>query len=106
MEESKMIPKISDLVTIEMMENIKDCGYFKNAIEVSGTIRRTREWITDVLEDIDQSYDYLWELTKADRPIKHQLEMLEYYAISLAYEGIILASLCRKGKLINEKEVE
>ena len=30
--------------------------------------------------------------------------MLEKYAIDLAYVSIILAMICRKGKLINEKE--
>lgn len=102
--EDKTKLMISDLIGLEMSEDIRDNGYYKNAIEVAGLIRKTREQLTETLEEIDSSHDYLWELTKADRPIKNQLEMLEYYAISLAYEGIILASLCRKGKLINEKE--
>lgn len=104
--EDKTKLMISDFVGLEMSEDIRDNGYYKNAIEVAGLIRKTREQLTETLEEIDSSYDYLWELTKADRPIKRQLVMLEKYAIDLAYESIMLAMICRKGKLINEKEDE
>ena len=104
--EDKTKLMISDFVGFEMSEDIRDNGYYKNAIEVAGLIRKTREQLAETLEEIDGSYDYLWELTKADRPIKRQLVMLEKYAIDLAYESIMLAMICRKGKLINEKEDE
>lgn len=102
--EDKTKLMISDFVGLEMSEDIRGNGYYKNAIEVAGLIRKTREQLTETLEEIDSSYDYLWELTKADRPIKRQLAMIEKYAIDLAYESIMLAMICRKGKLINEKE--
>lgn len=105
--EDKTKLMISDLIGLEMSEDIRDNGYYKNAIEVAGLIRKIREQLAETLEEIDGSYGYLWELTKADRPIKRQLVMLEkYYAIDLAYESIMLAMICRKGKLINEKEDE
>ena len=104
--EDKTKLMISDLVGLEMSEDIRDNGYYKNSIEVAGLVRKTREQLTETLKEIDSSYDYLWELTKADRPIKRQLVMLEKYAIDLAYEVMVLAMVCRKGKLINEKEVD
>lgn len=100
--EDKTRLQISDFVGLEMAYDIRENGYYKNAHEVSAYLKSQREEITETLKDIDDSYNYLWDLTKANRPIARQLIIIEKLAIDLVHEAIELAEIARKGKLIVE----
>lgn len=96
--------QISDLAGQELGTILVTKGVFNNNHEAYGVLKEEIEECEDELISINKQLKEIWECVKTDKDISLWAESLENTAMRLAEETIQVIAVCRKIRLMDEKE--